>query len=286
MPTDTTYDLFKCYPEQIPGNTCGIGEGLCDDNGDCLPTDETQTTFACAPKGDAGDTCLDFGFGNCKEPNACFLDAAGTANACYAPQETGQTCGAGIGLCLEDAECIVDVMGEEAATCLANQATGAVCGAGIGLCEAGSDCFPTATGSDSAMCYASEQAEGEACGDGIGYCEPFLLCINWADVTASIGTCVPLVLAGAACNVLGNAICYTGTTCIPENDGSEDWICAKNGYVGDTCGYGNTGWCVAPLGCKLTSETTGTCEADPCAALYEDETCDTEGCLYLDPACE
>ena len=178
-----------------------------------------------------------------------------------------------------------DVLGGETSTCQPEQAVDSACGPGIGLCEAGALCLPTGAGSESYQCYASDQGLGEACGEGIGDCDNFLVCRNWTDPSAPTGTCVSLVLAGAPCNEGGNAACYSGTTCIPESAQSEDWSCVKNGYIGDPCGYGDTGWCFPPLGCSLTSETAGTCEVDPCAALYEDDVCDTDGCLYADPAC-
>jgi len=153
------------------------------------------------------------------------------------------------------------------------------------LCEGGSLCFATTAGGDTYNCYPSDQAEGESCGEQYGDCDGLFLACTGDGTSTATGVCKPHVLAGAACNVSGDGICFQGTSCIPASVDSNDWKCVKNGYIGDTCGFGAIGWCNAPLGCKFTNETSGTCEVDPCAGLYDDSTCDQEGCLYGDPAC-
>jgi len=242
---------FECFADQGLGSVCGSGIGDCGENASCQWEDYNYNQTVCIANEATGADCGAPGKGGCDAGNACVYVNPGSV----------------ILQCFED------------------QSAEDVCGYGIGLCESGSDCVFNAEGSDNATCQPQADA-GDICGGyGQPNCGPFMGCLP-ENAEATSGICTTLSLAGDACGT-PEGVCVGGTSCVYTDGTQTNAVCAVNGLIGATCGYGTVGWCWAGLTCAVedAADVIGVCQ-DACEldGLYNNGTCD-EGCWTLDPDC-
>ena len=95
-----------CFTDELPGDPCGPGKGLCTVGHACVYDDASETSATCLSDGGEFAGCGGFGLGGCTENLGClFANATATSGVCAEAVLATGSCGFGVGVCEEGLSC-------------------------------------------------------------------------------------------------------------------------------------------------------------------------------------